>query len=88
MLVLAKIAATALILGWGGSGGVFAPCLVIGSFIGLLYHHIINAVWPSASWAEGGFFALLGMDGRFAGMISKATLLDKYRRELMARAQL
>jgi chloride channel protein, CIC family len=69
LLVLAKIAATSLTLGWGGSGGVFAPCLVIGSFTGLLYHHIITAVWPSVSWAQGGFFALLGMAGLVSGIL-------------------
>lgn len=69
LLVLAKIVATSLTLGWGGSGGVFAPCLVIGSFTGLLYHHVISAVWPSASWAEGGFFALVGMAGLVSGIL-------------------
>ena len=38
----AKIAATALTLGWGGSGGIFAPCLVIGSLLGVTYHHLLS----------------------------------------------
>jgi chloride channel protein, CIC family len=69
LLVFAKIAATSLTLGWGGSGGVFAPCLVIGSFTGLLYHGVITALWPSASWAGSGFFALLGMAGLISGIL-------------------
>jgi chloride channel protein, CIC family len=69
LLVLAKIVATSFTLGWGGSGGIFAPCLVIGSFTGLLYHDVVSAVWPHASWAEGGFFALLGMAGLVSGIL-------------------
>ena len=40
----AKIAATALTLGWGGSGGIFAPCLVIGSLVGVTYHHFLSLI--------------------------------------------
>ncbi len=69
LLVVAKIVATSFTLGWGGSGGVFAPCLVIGSFTGLLYHDVIAALWPHAAWAEGGFFALLGMAGLVSGIL-------------------
>jgi len=69
LLVLAKIFATALTLGWGGSGGVFAPSLVIGSFSGLLYHKIITMIWPGIAWADGGCFALLGMAGLIGGIL-------------------
>ena len=41
LLVFAKITATAFTLGWGGSGGIFGPCLVIGSLVGLTYHHLL-----------------------------------------------
>lgn len=66
---LAKIVATALTLGWGGSGGIFAPCLVIGSLAGLTYHHGLVLLWPSASWVNEGCFALLGMAGLISGML-------------------
>ncbi|MFH1992772.1 MAG: chloride channel protein [Pseudomonadota bacterium] len=66
---LAKIVATALTLGWGGSGGIFAPCLVIGSLIGLTYHHAIALLWPSISWVNEGCFALLGMAGLISGIL-------------------
>ncbi|MDO9262550.1 MAG: chloride channel protein, partial [Desulfosalsimonadaceae bacterium] len=69
LLVLAKILATTLTLGWGGSGGVFAPSLVIGSFSGLLYHQLITLVWPGIAWADGGCFALLGMAGMISGIL-------------------
>jgi CIC family chloride channel protein len=65
----AKILATALTLGWGGSGGIFAPCLVIGSLVGVTYHHILTLFWPSISWVNEGYFALLGMAGLISGML-------------------
>lgn len=65
----AKIAATALTLGWGGSGGIFAPCLVIGSLVGVTYHHFLSLVWSSALWANEGYYALLGMAGLISGML-------------------
>ncbi len=65
----AKIAATALTLGWGGSGGIFAPCLVIGSLVGVTYHHLLVLFWPSISWVNEGYYALLGMAGLISGML-------------------
>ena len=65
----ARIAATALTLGWGGSGGIFAPCLVIGSLVGVTYHHLLALFWPSASWVNEGYYALLGMAGLISGML-------------------
>ncbi|MFZ2041081.1 MAG: chloride channel protein [Desulfobacterales bacterium] len=69
LLVFAKITATAFTLGWGGSGGIFGPCLVIGSLVGLTYHHLLEILWPSAGWIDGGCFALLGMAGLISGML-------------------
>ncbi len=69
LLTLAKILATTLTLGWGGSGGIFAPCLVVGSLAGLTYHRILCAVWPSAGWVNEGCFALLGMAGLVSGIL-------------------
>ena len=65
----ARIAATALTLGWGGSGGIFAPCLVIGSLVGVTYHHLLALFWPSAPWVNEGYYALLGMAGLISGML-------------------
>ncbi|MDZ7597659.1 MAG: chloride channel protein [Desulfobacterales bacterium] len=69
LLVFAKITATAFTLGWGGSGGIFGPCLVIGSLVGLTYHRLLEILWPSAGWIDGGCFALLGMAGLISGML-------------------
>jgi CIC family chloride channel protein len=69
LAALAKILATSLTLGWGGSGGIFAPCLVIGSLVGVTYHHCLLLLWPSISWVNEGCFALLGMAGLISGML-------------------
>jgi len=65
----AKILATSMTLGWGGSGGIFAPCLVIGSLVGLTYHRTLVMLWPYADWVNEGCFALLGMAGLISGML-------------------
>ncbi len=69
LAVLAKMAATAFTLGWGGSGGIFAPCLVIGSLTGLVYHRALSAIWPQVAWVGEGCFALLGMAGLVSGIM-------------------
>ncbi len=66
---LAKMLATGLTLGSGGSGGIFAPCLVIGSFTGLAYHRLLVFLWPQAGWVPEGCFALLGMAGLISGIL-------------------
>ncbi len=66
---LAKMLATAFTLGWGGSGGIFAPSLVVGSLAGLAYHRCLVFVWPAVTWAHEGCFALLGMAGLISGMM-------------------
>ncbi len=61
--VLAKILATALTLGSGGIGGIFAPSLVIGSLTGVFYQRGLIALLPQLSWAGESYFGLLGMAG-------------------------
>jgi CIC family chloride channel protein len=65
----AKTAATALTLGWGGSGGVFAPSLMIGSLVGVVYYRLLVRVVPAVSFSGEGCFALLGMAGLVSGML-------------------
>ncbi|RJP34519.1 MAG: chloride channel protein [Candidatus Omnitrophota bacterium] len=69
LLIFCKIAATSLTLGTGSAGGVFAPALVIGCFVGLAYSEMINALWPANAWTSGGCFALLGMAGMISGVL-------------------
>jgi chloride channel protein, CIC family len=66
---LAKILATAMTLGWGGAGGIFAPSLVIGSFVGLAYHRLMMWIWPSFLGVGEGCFALIGMAGLISGIL-------------------
>ncbi len=67
--VFAKVLATSLTLGCGGSGGIFAPSLVIGSLAGITYHRLLVLLWPTMHWAGEGCFALLGMAGMVSGML-------------------
>ncbi len=67
--VLAKIAATSLTLGWGGSGGIFAPSLMVGSLVGLVYYHLLVQFLPAAALAGSGCYALLGMAALISGML-------------------
>ena len=63
-----KLAATVCSYGSGGSGGIFAPALFIGSMLGgavgyldvLIFHHSPDII---------GAFALVGMGAVFAGII-------------------
>lgn len=66
---MAKIIATGLTLGTGGSGGIFAPCLVIGSLVGLSYHRVLAYLWPGVDWVAEGCFVLLGMAGLVSGIL-------------------
>jgi len=69
VIALIKILATSLTLGWGGSGGIFAPCLVIGAFVGLSFHRFMTSIWSSVTWVNEGCFALLGMAGLISGIL-------------------
>lgn len=67
-LVLAKIIATSLSMGFGASGGVFAPSLFIGSMVGGAMGSIIHALFPEIT-ATSGAYALVGM----AAMVAATT---------------
>ncbi|NOX32947.1 MAG: chloride channel protein [Deltaproteobacteria bacterium] len=69
LAVFAKIFATAVTLGWGGSGGIFAPCLVIGSLAGIAFHNVMSGLFPSIECASQGAYALLGMTGIISGVM-------------------
>ncbi|MCF8093423.1 MAG: chloride channel protein, partial [Desulfotignum sp.] len=67
--VFAKIFATAITLGWGGSGGIFAPCLLIGSLTGIAFHKTVFLLFENAAFASEGAYALLGMTGLISGVM-------------------
>ena len=65
----AKIIATSLTLGGGGSGGIFAPSLAIGALTGVFFQRCLVIWLPMVSWVDEGCFALLGMTGLISGML-------------------
>jgi len=68
-LALAKILASALTLGSGAPGGVFAPCLATGAVLGAAYFRAAGHLLPDASQFKEGSFALVGMSGLVAGVM-------------------
>jgi CIC family chloride channel protein len=66
ILVFAKITATSLTIGSGGSGGIFAPSLFIGAMMGGAYGHIVHYLFPSVT-ASSGAYSLVGMGAIVAG---------------------
>lgn len=59
-LVFLKIFATAITLGSGGAGGVFAPALFIGSMIGSTFGTIAHRLLPDMT-ANSGAYAAVGI---------------------------
>lgn len=68
VLLPAKVLATSVTLGSGGSGGVFLPSLYLGAIAGGLYGTIVHSLLPSVT-AGSGAYALVGM----AGVLAAAT---------------
>jgi len=63
-----KIIATSVTLGSGGSGGVFAPSLFMGSMLGGLFGYGVNSLFPENT-ASPGAYALVGMGAFFAVVV-------------------
>ncbi len=66
ILCFAKIVATSLSVGSGGSGGIFAPALFIGAMFGGGYGTLMNNLFPE-SLSSPGAYALIGMAAVFSG---------------------
>lgn len=60
LLVVLKILGTAITIGSGGSGGVFAPSLFVGAMLGGAFGYVVNQVFPGMT-ASPGAYALVGM---------------------------
>lgn len=60
LLIVAKILATSITIGSGGSGGVFAPSLFLGAMTGGFLGTHIHAFFPEAT-ASSGAYALVTM---------------------------
>ena len=61
-----KLAATSLTLGSGGSGGVFAPSLLLGAMTGGAVGVLVGAILPEGQVAGPGAYALVGMGAMVA----------------------
>ena len=66
-LVPAKILATSFTISSGGSGGVFAPSLVIGGLTGAVFAELASRTFPSMAPSASACI-LVGMGGFFAGV--------------------
>jgi len=55
VLVFAKLFATCLTLGSGGSGGIFAPSLFLGAVTGGFFGTIMNQMLPEATGSSGAY---------------------------------
>ena len=60
LLVLFKILATAITIGSGGSGGIFAPSLFMGAMAGGAFGLIVQELFPSVVLSPGAY-AVVGM---------------------------
>ncbi|MEX2311673.1 MAG: chloride channel protein [Rhodospirillales bacterium] len=65
---IAKIFATALCLGFGFSGGVFSPSLVLGAAVGAAYGLIAAGVFPELA-SSAGVYAVVGMGAVAAAVL-------------------
>jgi CIC family chloride channel protein len=54
-LVFCKILATAVTIGSGGSGGIFAPSLFIGAMAGGCFGLIVHDLWPQTTASPGAY---------------------------------
>jgi len=66
LLPAAKLVATALTLGSGGSGGLFTPSLFFGALVGGAYGYGVHELFPASS-AGPGAYAAVGMAALAAG---------------------
>jgi CIC family chloride channel protein len=72
LLALAKVAATALTLSSGASGGAFMPSLFMGAALGTGFAFLVTPVW-NVSVLSSGAFAVVGMAAMFA-VVGRAPL--------------
>lgn len=67
VLGFVKMLATALTVGSGSSGGVFAPSLYVGTMFGAAFGEAVGSLFPSLG-ANPTVYALAGMAAFFSGM--------------------
>ena len=60
LLIIGKILATSITIGAGGSGGIFAPSLFIGSMAGGFFGGIVHSLFPTVTASQGAY-SIVGM---------------------------
>lgn len=60
LLLLCKVLATSITIGSGGSGGIFAPSLFLGSMAGGFFGTGVHAIFPGVT-ASPGAYSIVGM---------------------------
>jgi CIC family chloride channel protein len=65
-IAFAKLAATALTRGSGGSGGLFTPSIAFGALVGGAYGTWMHSLWPNVA-SPTGAYAAVGMAAVMAG---------------------
>lgn len=73
VLPVAKIVATSLSIGTGGSGGIFGPGIVIGAFAGAAVWRLADSVGAPALPGDPGVFVIVAMMACF-GSVAHAPL--------------
>jgi CIC family chloride channel protein len=68
LLPIAKILATSLTVGSGGSGGIFGPGIVIGGFSGLAIWAVLNKLLPN-HFESPATFVIVGMVALIGGIV-------------------
>lgn len=63
-----KMVTTSWALSTGGSGGVFAPSLVIGGSLGAGFGHVVRTVFPFWTQSSAACYSLVGMGALVAGV--------------------
>jgi len=76
LLVFVKIVATAITLGAGGAGGVFAPALFIGATVGGTFGAVVHSYFPEVT-ATPGAYAAVGI-GSFLAASTHAPLTGMF----------
>ncbi len=69
LLIGLRLLATGCTLGSGGSGGVFAPSLFLGSAVGLIFGNLLHKI-PLLTFTKPEAYALVGMASVIAGLMS------------------
>ncbi len=67
-LVIAKVAATAISMGFGFGGGIFSPALVIGALLGGAFGIIATSAFPEVSSGPGAY-TVVGMGAVAAAVL-------------------